>query len=653
MRGRRGPLARIVARSRLGRLPARWTFLLRLFATFIGTLAVVGVGLYAMQSHDARSIVIADGAERHLARSGLIENSYASQSTAELAWPEVRETLRQISTLPGVRRTLVISATGDAIGATSAKDEPRHDRGAAFAQVLSTGEPAFASSYLDGREVFEYFSRVELGGEKYIFEVEIAPTILAKQLAALRLASLRALALSALLSLPLLYLLGGRALATRFTAAEDQATLDSLTQLSNHRAFQESLLQGVTRAWRFREPLTLVLVDVDDFKFVNDSRGHQEGDEILVNLAAALRTGREMDLAFRIGGDEFAVIMPRTEIGGAMVAVERLRQAAVQRMGKTTISVGVASFDAADVDASALRERADLALYEAKRRGRDQVVAFTQIADSAPVRTSAATIAAVRQLLTTRRMGAAFQPIWNLETHSIIGFEGLARPATEYRLAGPEDAFSGAARLGRVDELDALCREAVLSRVGGFPADALLFLNVAPEVFDHGGGVGERLRREVEAVGLVPARVVIELTEHASERMDLVIGQLQGLRDLGFQLALDDVGAGDTGLGLLGRVQPAYVKVDRSVVASAADGGSGRAVLAAIIAYATESDAIVIAEGIETPNMLNVVRRAGTGSAPVQIVGGQGYLLGRPDVAPWPAGTRTEWPLPDPLTTRA
>ncbi|RYV51682.1 GGDEF and EAL domain-containing protein [Pengzhenrongella frigida] len=639
--------ARRGSRSWFSRLPTRWTFLLQLFATFIGTLVVVGAGLYAMQAHDSRAIMIADGADRHQVRSEQIEAAFASTPEGDDPWVRVRESLARMTAPPEVRRVRLITDLGTAVGSNPAQDEPVRDRGPVVAGVLRDGTPAFESRSSNGFEMFDYLSQVELGGVAFVLEVEVAPDVLSRQLAALRLASARALALTAVLSPPLLYFLGGRSLAGRFNAAQDRATLDSLTRLRNHRAFQEALRAGVARARRFGEPLALVLVDVDDFKFVNDNRGHQKGDEVLVSLAAALRTGREQDLAFRIGGDEFAVILPRTGRREALGAIERMRHAAVQRMGRTTISVGVAELGPTDADAHALREQADLALYEAKRRGRNQVVAYDQIADSAPARTSAATIAAVRQLLTTRRMGAAFQAIWNLDTHKIIGFEGLARPAAEYGLDGPQDAFSGAARLGRVDELDALCRAAVLARVADFPAEALLFLNIAPEVFDHGGGVGERLRREVEAAGLPPARVVIELTEHASERMDLVIDQLQELRDLGFHLALDDVGAGDTGLGLLGRVRPAFVKVDRSVVCSAGEGGSGRAVLAAIVAYAAESGAMVIAEGIETEALLQVVRSSGTGGRPVRIVGGQGYLLGRPAVASWPVAELTPWPLPD------
>ncbi|HEY8720728.1 EAL domain-containing protein [Pengzhenrongella sp.] len=260
-------------------------------------------------------------------------------------------------------------------------------------------------------------------------------------------------------------------------------------------------------------------------------------------------------------------------------------------------------------------------------------------------RTEAATIAAVRRLLADRHMAAAFQPIWNLETRRVIGYEGLARPGEEYGFTTPYEAFAGAARLGRIEELDALCRQAVLAQLDGFPGDVLLFLNLAPEVFDHDDQMGRRLQREVAAAGMRPEQVVLDLTEIAGERLDLA--QVRGLGDLGFHLALDDVGSGDSGPGLLGAVRPEYVKVDREVLFSARDGGPGSAVLTAVVTYAARSGAIVIAEGIETEEilhrLLSETRRLGQGA---HLVGGQGYLLGRPSNDPgWRAAEAARWPL--------
>ena len=468
----------------------------------------------------------------------------------------------------------------------------------------------------------------------------------------LTLASVAALAVCVLLVVPALYVLGGRTLASRFGAAEDKAAIDGLTELHHHSSFQEALWQEVARARRFSETFTLVLVNVEDFAFVDDNLGRSRGNEILVSLAAALRAGRSVDHLFRVGGDEFAVIMPNTPLDDAVRAVKRFRERAQANLAGTAVSMGLAEFDPAgadagrDSDAAVLRGRAEAALSEATLRGRNEVVTFPEITQSAPMRSSAAKTTAVRRLLTGRKMGAEFQPIWNLDNRRIIGYEGLARPPAEYGLAGPQDAFSGAARLGRVDELDALCRESVLAGAGDLPDDVLLFLNVAPEVFDSDRAASRRILREVEACGLTPGRVVIELSEIASRLLNLVVSPVHELRELGFRLALDNVGAGDAGLTLLGKVRPDYVKVAPDVVCGALEGGTGRAVLAAVVAYAAESGAIVIAEGIETEEILHhLVHATRTVPKRARFVGGQGYLLGRPTEPPWRSPAPITWPL--------
>ena len=439
----------------------------------------------------------------------------------------------------------------------------------------------------------------------------------------------------------------GRVGAARPGPAEQVGALDGLTRLGTRASFDESLLLETMRAQRFGEPFTLALLEVDDFDAFARRVGSRRGDAVLVDVAAALRAGRAVDRAFRVGGDEFAMIMPRTRVDDATPAVERFRETVRRGLGEITISMGLAEFDPADTstDAGALRDRADLALYEAKSRGPGEVVSFDQYAGSAPANRSAAMIAAVRDLLASRRMGAAFQPIWNLSTRRVFGYAALARPADEFGLDGPRAAFAGAARLGRVTELDALCREAVLARVGDLPPGVLLFWNIAHEVLAQDDGASRRIQQEVEAAGLLPEQVVIVLTAHAGELLDL--DRVDELRELGFEIALDDVGSGDSGLGILGAVQPGYVKVDRDVLTSARDDGSGRAVLAAIVAYAAESGAVVIAEGIDTEEILQLVGAAGTANKWAQFVGGQGYLLGRPEAQIPAADTaRNAWPIP-------
>jgi len=434
-----------------------------------------------------------------------------------------------------------------------------------------------------------------------------------------------------------------RSLRLMVAHLQERATTDPLTGLGNHRAYHEEAGRALAHAARHGEPLTLALLDLDDFKLINDQHGHTQGDRVLAALGALLRGRRAEDRAFRLGGDEFALLLPATTQERAATALDRLRQEAGPRLSGATLSVGLAARvpddgagntgDAGDAggagDLATLREQADAALYEAKRRGRNAVVTFGEIAGDAAI-VSGATILAVRRLLAERAVTVAFQPIWDLERGVVLAYEALARPDPSYGLSGPQEAFDVAERIGRAHELDALCRAAILDRARDLPPDALLFLNLSPASLDHALLAGETLVEATAAAGLTPARVVLEITERSLTRPAIVIREATRLRALGFKIALDDVGAGNAGLEMLRSLPVDYLKIDRAVVAGAPTDTTTRSVLAAILAFAREAGTFVIAEGIETEAMLDFVDRAGREPTGRTVRAVQGYLLGRP-----------------------
>jgi EAL domain-containing protein (putative c-di-GMP-specific phosphodiesterase class I) len=246
--------------------------------------------------------------------------------------------------------------------------------------------------------------------------------------------------------------------------------------------------------------------------------------------------------------------------------------------------------------------------------------------------TDPAKLTACRKLLSEGGMRAVFQPIWDLDRNAVLGYEALTRFPADCELSGPGEAFEIAEVMGRAHVLDALCRYAILARAGDLPPESLLFLNVSPQTLDHDALTGDLLKQEVEAAGLSPGRVVLEITERSQARLEVVIREARRARDLGFGLALDDVGAGNAGLEMLRRLSVDFVKIDREVVAAALSDLKSRAVLGAIISFAQQTGAFVIAEGIETEAMIQVVR------APIEhdvarhvgVQGAQGYLLGAP-----------------------
>jgi diguanylate cyclase (GGDEF)-like protein len=424
------------------------------------------------------------------------------------------------------------------------------------------------------------------------------------------------------------YLVGGRALLRSHRLALRHATRDGLTDLPNHRAFQDDLPQALAAAARNHEPLTLMALDVDDFKFINDRHGHLHGDAILKRVAAVLREGRAGDRGYRVGGDEFALLLSHTDADGARLMGKRL----LRNLGKAKLAATIGVSASRPGQASdLLRAEADAALYEAKRHGGNQITHYEDISEQVTV-ISADKRSAVRRLIDERRLTTAYQPIWNISTGTLLGIEALTRPDTDYGLSGPAEAFDIAEQMDRVHELDVICTTNALAGALDLPEGALLFLNLCPRTLDLDAGQNDWLHDVVERAGLMPERVVIEITERFGGRAAPLVNCLQRLRSQGFKIAVDDVGTGNSGLATLRQVHAEFVKLDRSIVVAASTDPASRAVLMAIAAYARETGAFVIAEGIEDRETLDFLHTIDD-HAPrgdVVIQGGQGYGLGRP-----------------------
>jgi diguanylate cyclase (GGDEF)-like protein len=409
---------------------------------------------------------------------------------------------------------------------------------------------------------------------------------------------------------------------------ERTALTDPLTGLGNHRAFHEEFRRELARAARHGHPLSLALIDVDEFKLVNDRHGHAHGDSVLREFAAFLHQTRVEDRHFRVGGDEFAVLLPYSTALEAKAVLERLRSTIETNMPGVTICAGLANLDENTNDADTLREQADAALYESKRSGRNTVVLFESIRDQATI-VSPAKMEAVRQLLSQRHVDVAFQPIWDLEKGVVYGYEALMRPPPDSGLSGPQEAFDIAEKLRRAPELDEICLNAILARAHELPRNAVLFINLSPRSLDHEAMRSSSLLSSVAVAGLSPSQIVFEVTERSVTNVNTVVREVKRLRSLGFRIALDDVGAGNAGLEMLRQVTVDFVKIDRSVISEALVDESAAAVLSGIVAFARRAHTFVIAEGIETLAMLDEIQQTSEGG--VHAV--QGFLFGRPSEA--------------------
>jgi diguanylate cyclase (GGDEF)-like protein len=555
--------------------------------------------------------------------------------SARVAVREVAQVLDAIGRRPGTLETVLIDRRG--VVRASGSDPSlvgTRDRDERIDAALRRGARYVgheADPRADGRN-FELVAPVELPDGRYAFEVAYDYRVLKSQLGDVR----RTLALLVLLALfaggGVFYVLGGRSLMRAHRRALQRATLDGLTDLPNQRAFRDELPRSVSSAARHEVPLALAVLDVDDFKFLNDRHGHPHGDALLRRVAAVLRDGRTGDRAYRIGGDEFALLLPHTDTEGACTVARRVARALADE--GAAVSIGVSVLRSGE-RAETLRAEADAALYEAKRRGGGRVADFDAIRDDVIITTSDKR-QTVRRLIAERGMTTAYQPIWDLDSGTLLGLEALSRPDPAYGLAGPGEAFDVAEQIGRVHDLDVLCVEHALRIAPELPSDALLFLNLSPQTLDLDADDDDWLKAAVEAAGLPVDRVVVEVTERFGGRTSSVVKCLQRLRAHGFTLALDDVGTGNAGLEMLRKLGAEFVKIDRSIVAAAATEPNARAVLLAMATFARQTGSFVIAEGIEDEDTLAFLREIDTlGLRAGHIIqGGQGFGLGRPAAEP-------------------
>jgi diguanylate cyclase (GGDEF)-like protein len=616
----------------------RWSAIgpgVRLILVLVLALALTGGAAYMLISDQLREDQIEDFTRLQEADARGLEAVGANLGEAA-AVAAAGKGLEAIEQREGISEALLIGP-GGVVRASGGGGKPvgSVDDDPSTLEILRGG-PAYAGTEQDENEDksnFEFLVPIELGGERFVLETAYDSSSFEDQLSHIR----EILALLMLAAIPMVllafYLLGGRALLRGHRLALERATRDGLTDLPNHRAFQAELEQAVSLAQRNSDPLALALIDLDNFKQINDRHGHPEGDAILRRLAEILRNGRSADRPFRIGGDEFALLLQRTDAAGARMLSQRL----AKTLGSAGIpaSVGVATLYPGE-NAKDLRSEADAALYEAKRSGGGRAALFADLRGPIAI-TTAAKRDAVNRLIDEGELETVFQPIWALDSELLVGLEALSRPNPAFGLSGPAEAFDIAEQLGRVPQLDRLCAATALgSAEAVLPPQALLFLNIAPKSLELGSETVEWIADRVEAGGFAAERVVIEVSERFPARTAPVADSLCALRKRGFQLALDDVGTGNSGLEMLRRIGADYVKLDRSIVVAAATEPNARGVLMAMATYARQTGAFVIAEGIEDEETLAFLRGIQASDfAPQTIIqGGQGFALGAPAAAP-------------------
>ncbi|QCU72822.1 EAL domain-containing protein [Luteimonas yindakuii] len=422
------------------------------------------------------------------------------------------------------------------------------------------------------------------------------------------------------------------------------AYTDALTGLSNRLAFREVLDQRLIESGGAARGLALLFADIDDFKRVNDTLGHDAGDEVLVQFSERIRDTVERfgggATLSRFGGDEFVILLEGDERGQhlretasllAGVLVEELSRPIVvrERPVHLGISVGITLFPDDAGGATALMKNGDIAMYQAKVAGKNCYRFYSRAMDQA-VERRVQLEQDLRGAWDRGELTLAYQPVFDMRANRLVGAEVLLRwQHPKHGMVAPSVFIEVAEQGGLIETLGPqvlriACRDAVRWRAECGQPDALfLAVNVSPRQL-RGGDFAAQVEEILAGTGHPPSLLHLELTETAVIGDELRVSGLLGrLRARGVKVWLDDFGTGFSGLSHLRRVPIDGVKIDRSFIAEALRNPDDLALTTAIIAMAHSLGMTVVAEGVETEGQADLLRERGCDYA-------QGYWLGHP-----------------------
>jgi len=413
---------------------------------------------------------------------------------------------------------------------------------------------------------------------------------------------------------------------------ERLARHDALTGLAQRSLFTEKAGAALARMGRDGEAFSVLMLDLDRFKTVNDSFGHPAGDALLREIARRLlNTTREVDCVARFGGDEFAVLQApcKDQKAGAIALSDRILAAVTEPYDlngrklvlETSIGIALAPQDGDDVDA--LVKHADLALYRAKTEGRNRYCFFTA-AMEAEARNRRELEDDMRKALSRHEFELHYQTIVDLESRQCCGAEALVRWRHPERGVVLPDRFIPVAEdSGLIVPLGAWILRQACAEARKWPSRLKVAVNLSPAQFKHGDLLAV-LKSALADTGLAPERLELEITERVlleNNAENLAI--LRAIKNLGVAIVLDDFGTGYSSMTYLRMFPFDRIKIDQTFIQNMTHHAADAAIVCAVAGLGRSLDIATVAEGVETEEQLIALRAAGCQLA-------QGYLFSRP-----------------------
>ncbi len=446
---------------------------------------------------------------------------------------------------------------------------------------------------------------------------------------------------AAVLLISLLFLLTASMVAHRIWRREklhrqeliSQARLDALTGLPNRAAAEEMMQFCIDMSHTLDRKFSLLFVDIDRFKDINDSLGHALGDRLLVAIADIIKdTLHEAGTLSRLGGDEFLVVLPARSVETAVDIAEQLIEAFEQpiKVGEHTLrvtpSIGIAQFPEHGEDVDALLKHVDTAMYEAKHLGRNRFsIYMDELGERVTERVRMEQL--LRDALQQNLFALAYQPVVDMQDGRIVGAEALVRwIRADGTIIMPQHFIGIAEDSGLIIPLGEWVLHTALAQVKSWNNaghDLWVSVNISPSQFKD-PRLMEKISAALEQSGVEPERLGIEITETVAmldqEASTRILGELKAL---GVRIAIDDFGTGYSSLSYLKRIPADKVKIDKSFVDGINLEVDDTAIVHTILALADLLDKAVIAEGVETEEQYNALQNLNCQYA-------QGYWISRP-----------------------